>query len=153
MSITRTRVILRARYGWPVGTLPYSNSELHPKSNYRLNSAGFVSMCYGIPSRTPETWGGASIVTLLTQKWVEEIPLAKLQPGDCIGFLGTDAMDSDGGVILLFEKMLEDRGSNYALVWQHLPATAPGPVRRAQVIDFRWHGYRFRNIVEDKQSS
>lgn len=148
-TITRTRSLLRARYGWPVGTVPFSKTEFHPGDGYRMDAAGFICMCWDIPLHVRHSWGGLSTVTLLTDGWVTEISMEDLQPGDAIGHLGPDSVDADGGVIVLFENWLHgDRKLGYALTWEHLPISAPGPARRARPVDFRWHAYRFNGIQD-----
>lgn len=148
-GIARSDVLLRGRYGWPQGTVPFSKSDFHQPDGYRTDAAGFLSMCWDIPLTATHSWGGMSTVTLLTEGWVKEIKGDELLPGDAIGFCGPGSMDSDGGVILLFEGWLNDNPDlGYALTWEMLPATSPGPGRRARPFDFRWHAYRFRDIID-----
>lgn len=147
--ITRTSVILRAKYGWPRKTVPFNQRVLHKPDNYRTDAAGFVTMCWGIPLDVPHSWGGLNIVSLLTDGWAIEIPNHELKPGDAIGYLGPDAIDPDGGTIVLFERWLGDPGQRVAVTWDHLPITAPGPDQRSRPVDFRWHSYRFRDIIDE----
>lgn len=151
-TISRDRVLLRGRYGWPTGTVPFSKTQFHQPDGYRQDAAGFLSMCWKIPLHAHHSWGGLSTVTLLTDGWVSEIDTTDLKPGDAIGFCGPGSIDADGGVILLFEGWLNDDPTlGYALTWEQLPDASPGPVRRARPVNFRWHAYRFRDIVDDQK--
>jgi hypothetical protein len=137
--ITRERVLLRAKYGWPTETVPFSNSNFHAPDGYRTNGAGFVSMCWDLPS----FGGGPSTVELL--KYATEIEVRDLQPGDAVGYFGPDSLDTDGGSAAIFEKWAE----SYAIVWQQLPDASPGPARRARPVDYRkWHAYQLTGIVD-----
>lgn len=148
LEITRQRVIVRAKYGWPRKSVPFDKQVLHQPDGYRTNAPGFISMCYDIPI-SMRNWGGANIVTLLTDGWMYEIDPNDLRPGDALGYLGPDAMDSDDGVIVLFEKWLtEDPNYKLALTWAHLPVVGMGPDIRGQSISFKWHAYRYKHIVD-----
>lgn len=145
MPMTRTSAVLRAKYGWQRKTVDFSLTSF--KGKYKTGAAGYVAMCWGIPASPPV--GGPNIVSLLTEGWAYEVPAEDLRPGDAVGYLGPDAIDADGGVIVIFEKWLNDDPSlKVALTWEHLPITSPGPDQRARPIDFRWHAYRFRDIVD-----
>lgn len=159
MQLTRNQVMLRARYGWPTGTVPFSKTSFFnaktgelsdsPYAGYRCDAAGYVSMAWGIPLLAPHSFGGMSVVTLLTDGWCTEIRGDELLPGDAVGLLGPNTMDADGGVVGIFEGWLNDDPSHgYALVWEMLPASSPGPQRKGRVFDFRWHAYRFRDILD-----
>jgi hypothetical protein len=150
MTISRERVLLRAKYGWPTETVPFNKATFHAPDGYRTDAAGFACMCWDIPLHVPHSWGGLSTVTLETDGWVKEIPVRDLLPGDAIGHCGPGSTDSDGGSVVIFEGWLNgDMNLGYALVWQQLPDVSPGPARRGRPIDFRrWHGYRFKDIVD-----
>lgn len=140
---------MRAKYGWPRKSVQFSNTEIHQPDGYRQNGPGFVSMCWDIPLDAPRSSGGMSSVTLLTEGWAYEISPDDLKPGDALGYLGPDsASDPDGGVIVIFERWL-DRDLRIALTWDQLPVVGLGPDQRARPVDFRWHAYRFRDIVDD----
>jgi hypothetical protein len=148
-TISRNRVLVRGQYGWELGTVPFSKTEFHQPDGYRQDAAGFISMCYDIPLHASHSWGGMSVVTLLTDGWMEEIKSEELRPGDAIGHLGPYAMDADGGVISLFEGWLNnDPNLGYALVYEQLPSGNPGPQRKARPFDFRWHAYRLKGIID-----
>lgn len=148
-QISRNTIMIRGRYGWPAGTVNFSKTERHNPDGYRCDAAGYISMCWDIPLTTKHSWGGMSTVTLATEGWVKEIPGSELLPGDAIGLCGPNSMDGDGGVILLFEGWLnDDPNLGYALTWEQLPSGSPGPVRRARPFDFRWHAYRFRDVMD-----
>lgn len=149
MSITRKRVILRAQYGWPRKTVPFDQHQFHQPDGYRMNAAGFVSMCWDIPLTSSSSAGGPNIVTLLTDGHAYEIPLLDLRPGDAIGYLGPDAIDTDGGTIVLFDRWLQFE-QKLAATWDHLPVVGLGPDQRAWNVDFRLHAYRYRDIVDDE---
>ena len=147
LNISRDRVLTRARYGWPRRTIPFNRTAIHQPSGYRTDPAGFVSMCYNIP---PDAHGGPNVVTLLTQGWMREIPLSELHKGDAVGYLGPDALDADGGLIVIFEKWLNDDPSmKIALTWEHLAVVGTGLDQRARPVDFRWHAYRYSYITEN----
>lgn len=159
MRLTREQVMLRTRFGWPAGTVPFSKTAFfnakdstiteNSRSGYRCDAAGFVSMAWGIPLFAPHSFGGMSVVTLLTDGWCYEIKGTDLKPGDAVGQLGPNTMDADGGVVGIFEGWLNDDMSHgYALVWEILPGSSPGPQRKGRVFDFRWHAYRFKDIVD-----
>lgn len=151
MPISRTSVLLRGRYGWPHGTVPFSKTTFHAPDGYRQDAAGFISMCWDIPLNVAHSWGGLSTVSLETDGWAYEIPPLELKAGDAIGYLGPYSVDNDGGVIVLFENWLNnDHTTGYALTYQQLPENSPGPVYRARPFDRRWHCYRFRDIVDDE---
>jgi hypothetical protein len=148
--ITRNRVLLRARYGWPQATVPFSKTDFHQPSGYRCDAAGFLSMCWAIPLGAPHSWGGMSTLTLESDGWAREIQPLDMKPGDALGLLGPGSVGTDGGTIVLFEGWLnDDYTTNYAITWEQLPDASPGPVRRARPYDRnRWHSYRFRDIVD-----
>ena len=147
--ITRTRVIMRAKYGWDRKTVPFSRTELHKPDNYRQDAAGFISMCFKIPLDAPGSWGGLNTVNLFTDGWFYEIQPHDLAPGDVVGYLGKDSIDVDGGTAVVFEKWLnDDQSLGLALTWEHLAVTSPGPDQRARPIDFRWHAYRYAGITD-----
>ena len=149
LVISRQRVLLRAQYGWPQATVPYNKSAVHEPDGYRTDAAGFVSMCWGIPLTAPHSYGGMSTMTLETDGWVSEIQPVELLPGDALGLCGPGSVDMDGGVIVIFEGWLNnDPNTGYALTWEQLPDSSPGPIRRARVHSFRWHAYRFRDIED-----
>lgn len=149
MSITRTRVVLRAKYGWPRKSVKFNPTGIHQPDGYRTNAAGYVSMCYAIPRDSRASQGGLTTVTLLTDGWFNEIDLVDLKPGDLVGYLGPDSIDADGGVAVIFEKWINDNPDlRTALTWEHLPVVGTGPDQRARPIDFRWHAYRFRDIED-----
>lgn len=159
MQLTREQIMLRTWYGWSANSVPFNKTKFFnaregvvvddPRHGYRCDAAGFVSMAWGIPLFAPHSFGGLSTVTLLTDGWCLEIPGSDLQPGDAIGLMGPNTMDSDGGVVGIFEGWLEDNpGHGYALVWELLPGSSPGPQRKARFFDFRWHAYRFRDLID-----
>lgn len=144
LSISRTRVLVRAKYGWPRRSVPFQKNGIHRPDGYRTDGPGFVAMCYDIP---PDIRGGPNAVTLLTAGWMREIDPAELKVGDAVGYLGIDAVDPDGGVIVIFEKWLnEDPATRVALTWEHLAVVGHGPDQRARPVDFRWHAYRYAHI-------
>lgn len=147
--ISRTRVIMRAKFGWERRTVPFSRNGLHLPDNYRQDAAGYVSMCFDIPLDAPGSWGGLNTVNMLTDGWFYEIEAHELKPGDVIGYLGKDSIDADGGLVVVFEKWLNDDPSlAHALTWEHLAVTNPGPDQRARPIDYRWHAYRYVAITD-----
>jgi hypothetical protein len=147
LGITRRRVLLRARFGWPRRTVPFNQDDLHQPDGYRQNAPGFVSMCYNIPI-SARNWGGANIVTLLTDGWMREIDPSEVLPGDAIGELGPNGVEPDGGVILIFDSWL-DLGSRMAFAWTHLPIVGLGPDLRGRAIDYKWHYYRYTHLLPD----
>jgi hypothetical protein len=104
-------------------------------------------MVWDIPLDAPYSNGGLNIVTLSTGGYAVEIDNSDLKPGDAIGFLGPDAVDADGGVIVIFEKWLDPQ-LRLALTWEHLPVVGDGPDQRARPVDFKWHSYQYRDIVD-----
>lgn len=151
MPITRTRVLFRAKYGWPRKSVPFDQNAFHQPDGYRQNAAGFVSMCWDIPLTSPRNTGGPNIVTLATDGYAIEIDRDELKPGDAIGYLGPDAIDADGGVIVLFDRWLNAE-QKLAATWDHLPVVGLGPDQRGWNVDFRWHAYRYRDIIDDDQN-
>lgn len=143
LAITRKRVLLRARFGWPRKSVAFHQGTLHQPSGYRTDGPGFVSMCYRIPR---DNHGGPNVVTLLTQGWMKEIDRTELLPGDAVGYLGPDALATDGGVIVIFDKWLDE---GLALTWEHLAVVGMGPDQRARPVDFKWHCYRYIHIRDD----
>lgn len=148
LGVTRTRALIRAKYGWPRRSVPFNRQAFHHPDGYRMDAAGYLSMCYGLPKYR----GGANIVTLLTDGYMVEISLDDIQAGDALGYLGPDALDADGGLIVLFEKWLaNDPSQRVALTWQHLPIIGLGPDLRAQPVNFKWHAYRFNHLLPEVQ--
>lgn len=149
-SISRKRVLLRARYGWPQASVPFNN-EIHQPSGYRQNALGYLSMCWGIPPHDPRTSGGADSIRMETDGWAYQIDARELKAGDALGLLGPSSVDTIGGVLVLFEHWAEHNpATGYAMTWQHLPTHTPGPNRALQPYDsIRWRCYRFRDIVDD----
>ena len=150
VPISRARVLLRARYGWPQETVPFNKVNFHEGDGYRTDAAGYISMCWDIPLHAPHSWGGMSTMSLETDGWAYEIKPTELLPGDAIGLLGPGSVGPDGGTIVLFENWSgNDPDLGYAVCWLHLPDRGPGPMRRA--IPFNkntWHSYRFRDITD-----
>lgn len=150
MPITRHRVLLRARYGWPKETVPFNKIAFHQPDGYRTDAAGYVCMCWDIPLHVPHSWGGLSTISMESDGWAYEIDPMEMLPGDALGLLGQGSVGTDGGTIVLFESWLNnDFTTNYAITWEMLPDASPGPVRRARPYDrHKWHSYRFRDIVD-----
>lgn len=144
--------MLRARYGWPQGTVPFNKTAFHDGDGYRTDAAGYVSMCWDIPLHAPGSWGGLNTMSMEVDGWAKEIQPTELQGGDAIGLLGQGSVGPDGGTIIIFEEWLNgDPDLGYAVCWQMLPETNLGPVRRARPFDKnKWHSYRFRDLVEDQ---
>lgn len=151
MTITRDRVLIRARYGWPQGTVDFNKTGFHPGDGYRTDAAGYLSMCWDIPLHVPHSWGGLSTISLEADGWASEINPLQMRPGDGLGLLGPGSVGPDGGTIVLFEGWLNnDHTTGYLYCWQMLPDTSPGPVRRIRPYDrHKWHSYRFRDIVDE----
>lgn len=150
MPITRARVMLRARYGWPQETVPFHKTGFHAPDGYRTDAAGYVSMCWDIPLHVPHSWGGLNTMSLETDGWAYEIKPTELKPGDAIGLLGQGSVGPDGGTIIIFEEWLHGNPDfGYAVTWQMMPISSPGPSRRAIPFDKNtWHSYRYREIVD-----
>lgn len=149
-GITRTRVLLRARYGWPRKSAPFIRTVFHEPDGYRMDAPGFICMAYKIPLNAPHSWGGLTTVTLLSDDWMYEIDQGDLRPGDAMGYLGPDSVDMDGGFIVLFEQWLDNNPAHgTAIVWEHSAAVNPGPDRRAHAVNYKWHAYRFRHIIDE----
>lgn len=147
LYITRNRVLIRAKYGWPRRSVPFSQNTRHHPDNYRTDAPGYLAMCYDIPV---DVHGGPNVVTLLTSKWMVPIPREELKRGDAIGYLGPDALDADGGCIVLFDRWLnDDPATGTAITWDHLAVVGNGPDQRARPVDFRWHSYRYAYILDD----
>lgn len=150
MIISRNRIMLRARYGWEQGTVPFSKTAFHQPDGYRTDAAGYVSMCWDIPLDAPHSWGGMSTLSLDSDGWAKEISPIELRPGDAMGYLGPGSVGSDGGVIVIFECWLNnDYTTNYIMCWEQLPEGSPGPVRRARPYHApTWHCYRRRDVTD-----
>lgn len=150
MPITRDRVMLRGRYGWARGTVPFDATKTHQPSGYRQDAAGYICMAWDIPLDAPHSWGGLTTITLDSDKWAYEIEPKDMKPGDALGLLGPWSVGTEGGVIVLFESWLhDDVTTNYVITLEHLPEYTPGPIRRQRVYDRNtWHSYRFRDIVD-----
>lgn len=148
MSITRARVMLRTKYGWPRKNVSFEPTVFNRPDGYRRDAAGYVSMCWDIPLNAPRSYGGMTTVTLLTDGWASEIKPAELEAGDAVGYLGPDSVDADGGLILIFERWL-DRAQGIAMTWEFHKGVNPGPDLRLRPINFQWHAYRFKDIVDE----
>jgi hypothetical protein len=145
---------MRARYGWERKTIPFSRTEIHHPDGYRMDAAGFVSMCFKIPLTAPGSWGGLNTVNMLTDGWFYPIQPHDLKPGDVMGQLGEESLDYDGGTVVVFEKWLNDDPTlGVALTWEHLAHVSPGPDQRGRPINYRWNAYRYRYITDEEQLS
>lgn len=149
MPLTRARALLRARYGWEQGTVPFSKTAFHEGDGYRTDAPGYLSMCWDIPLHARGSWGGLNTVSMEVDGWAYEIKPTELRAGDAIGLLGQGSVGPDGGTIIFFEEWLNnDPNLGYAVCWQMLPGSL-GPVRRARPFEkHTWHSYRFRDIVD-----
>lgn len=130
--------------------MPFNKAAFHAGDGYRTDAAGYVSMCWDIPLHAPGSWGGLNTLSMEIDGWAREIKPTDLKPGDAIGLLGPGSVGPDGGTIVLFEEWLHgDPQWGYAIVWQMMPDSDPGPARRARPFDKnRWHSYRFRDIED-----
>lgn len=97
MTITRSDVLTRARTGWPMGGVPYSQST-EWADGYRQDCSGFVAMALGI---TSEPWGGPNTAQLVTAGYVHSIAVDDLKAGDLIGRLGPGT-EGDAGHVQVF---------------------------------------------------
>ena len=151
--ITRAEVIRRASTLWKAGTVPYSQNAIEPRTGYRQDCSGFVSMCWGIPANAaPGGWGGLNTVTLVSGGWMHEIPPADLRPGDAVGICGPGSA-GDAGHIVIFERWVNDDPNNddYWL-WEQAGGRS-GPTRRVLTYPYggpwgQWKAYRFRDISD-----
>jgi len=151
MSITRTRVMIRAKYGWDMGAVEFSRSTRHPGDGYFQNMSGYVSMCWNIP-QGPTSQGGLDTVRLATEGWVWEIQPQELKMGDAMGLCGPTSADGQGGTLVIFERWRNDdmyNNGNVAVVWEMPADDRLGPIQRARPYDPRWHYYRYRDIVDE----
>lgn len=150
MSITRTRTLIRARFGWEQGTVEFSRSTRHPGDGYLQTMSGFVSMCWKIP-QGPGSVGGLDTVALEGLGYVWEIQPQELKPGDAMGLCGPNSADGQGGTLVLFSHWRNDdmyNNGNVAIVWE-LPIDGYlGPIQRARPYDPKWHYYRYRDIED-----
>jgi len=79
VGISRERVLLRMRYGWPQGTVEFDRNKIHQPDGYRCDEGGYVSMCWDIPTYLPGNFGGMSTLTLDTLPGEPlEIPYARV---------------------------------------------------------------------------
>ena len=82
--------------------------------------------------------------------WAHEIQPHDLKPGDALGYIGADAVDADGGFIVIFHRWLDNNPElRVAVTWEFSANVSPGPDQRARPVDFRWHAYRFRDIIDE----
>jgi hypothetical protein len=144
--------MIRTRYGWPQGTVPFSKTAFHEGDGYRTDAAGYISMCWDIPLHAPHSWGGLSTLSLESDGWAYEIDPREMQPGDALGLLGQGSVGPDGGTIIMFESWLNnDPDLGYVVAWEMLPGGPLGPVRRARPYNKNtWHSYRFRDITDSE---
>lgn len=148
--ITRRRILTRARYGWPQGTVTFSKTDFHP-SGYLCNATGFVSMCWDIPLHAQGSYGGMSTLAMDAYGWAHQIDAREMKPGDALGLLGPGSVGTDGGDLVIFEGWLnDDYTTNYAICWEMLATHGTGPKKVARPYEgTRWHSYRFRDVVEE----
>lgn len=144
--------MIRTRYGWAQGTVPFSKTAFHEGDGYRTDAAGYVSMCWDIPLHAPHSWGGLSTLSLESDGWAYEIDPRDMKAGDALGLLGQGSVGSDGGTIIMFESWLNnDPDLGYVVAWEMLPEHPLGPVRRARPYNKNvWHSYRFRDIADSE---
>lgn len=150
MDITRDRVMIRARYGWPEGTLPFSRSTRHPGDGYLQTMSGYVSMCWRIP-QGPTSAGGLDTVRLETEGWVWEISPQEMKPGDAMGLCGPTSADGYGGTLVIFDHWAGNdmhNNGNVAIVREMPIDDRLGPIQRARPYDPRWRYYRYRHITD-----
>lgn len=150
--ITRAEVINKAKTLWPLGTVPYNQSAIHPGTGYRQDCSGYASMCWGIPPNENNGWGGQSTVTLVTRNYIQEIQPADLKPGDAVGICGPNT-GGDAGHIVIFEKWVND-DPNDDHYWMYEQAGGQnGPIRRIVNYPYdgaqgQWKAWRLRTISE-----
>lgn len=103
LATTLGEVVSRAETGWPLDTVPYSQSGVWndddgrtDEDGYRRDCAGFASMAGGL---TPP---GLNTVTLVTTGATRRITWAELLPGDLVmlGGWGTSGDAGHVGVVV-----------------------------------------------------
>lgn len=145
----RSQALNRADSVWPYASVPYSQSRMHSPDGYRADCSGFVSMCWGIPTNAPGSWGGLNTVNLVTDGWMHEIKTDDLQPADAIGRCGPGTQ-GDGGHIQLFAGWRNGNPADNSHYVIEQAGGGSGPRRR---LVLSWVGgyraYRFRSIASD----
>jgi hypothetical protein len=144
MSITRTEVIQRAATLWPLGHVPYSQTN-YRNPGWRTDCSGYVSMCLDLAKP------GLSTVTLVTEGHISEISSDELLPGDLVGHCGAGT-GGDNGHVVLFDRWAQDHVTYWAYEFHGGPELGP----EHSLIHYPYHGlegyraYRYKGITESR---
>ena len=98
-ATTLAEIVQRAETGWPLGTVPYSQSDVwndddgrSDEDGYRRDCSGFASMALGIAPP------GLSTVTLVPTGTLYPIPWSQMQAGDFVMLGGPGTAGNAGHV-------------------------------------------------------
>lgn len=144
MAITRSEVVRRARWSWPLGSVPYSQTARW-RDGYRQDCSGYVDMCLGIP---PGPGGGPNTVSLVTDGWVRKIGPGELKPGDLIGRCGPGTA-GDAGHVQLFTGWANTDPSDSHYDCFEQTGGGNGPHYQRHDWPTGYEAYRFRGIIDD----
>lgn len=140
--ITRDQVVANS-YLWADGTVEYAQIDDDPTDDEpRPDCSGYVGgLCWSI--KVP-----VNTVSLVTAKWMTEIPATELRPGDAIGDCGPGT-DGNNGHIMLVTAV-----SAKSLDIAEQAGGGPGPQHRTiKAIPRGYKAYRFRDIVDSPQAT
>ncbi len=134
--ITRADVVNRARTGWPMGGVPYSQVAHHSPDGYRQDCSGFASMAWKLPA-------SFNTATLVTEGVMTEIPFADLRPGDALGRCGPGTEGDAGHIQIVTEPLA---GMSNRIIEQR--GGPPGPVEQIEIRSGRYRAYRYVRIAD-----
>lgn len=147
--ITRADAMWWATHGWPMRSVPYSQTTIEPKTGYRQDCSGYVCMALRIPpDAQPGGWGGLNTVTLVTGGYLYRIDPDDLLPGDLIGSLGPGTA-GDNGHIQIFTGWLnsDPTDSRYRCLEQS--GGQRGPHEGVHDLDSNgYQAYRYRDLAD-----
>lgn len=147
--ISRSEVLARSKTIWPAGKVPYSQGTLHKPDGYRQDCSGYVSMCWAIPLKSPDCWGGMSTTTLLSRGWMHEIPVSDLKPGDAVGICGPNTAGNDGHITLFVRWLNKNPNDNHYYMREQSGGTSGWTERLVDWPGYPYKAYRFNYIIDD----
>jgi hypothetical protein len=115
----------------------YSQIKRHSPDGYRQDCSGYVSLCWAIPAP------GENTVTLVTEGWMREIPVAELRMGDAVGKCGPNTGGNDGHI-----QWVESYRPGQLIIWEQAGGGVLGPRRRILTgLRAGYRAYRFRDMI------
>lgn len=135
----------RAYTGWPMGSVPYSQSTRRGADGYRQDCSGYAAMALGIP---PGQWGGPNTATFVSSGLIHKIDPNDLRPGDLVGLCGPGS-EGDNGHIQVFVAWFNSDPNDSRYYCLEQTGGGSGPNKRLHDWPNGYAAYRYRDIQED----